>query len=105
MRTTLPEKLERARRSGNASWGPYGKFIIFGPCGAELCILASGADDNDKAAEGWEHVSVSTQRRTPNWAEMCFVKDMFWEAEETVIQFHPPESKYVNNHPFVLHMW
>lgn len=36
---------------------------------------------------------------------MCFVKDLFWTPEECVVQFHPPESDYVNNHRFVLHMW
>ena len=25
--------------------------------------------------QGWEHVSVSLSHRTPNWREMCFVKD------------------------------
>lgn len=105
MRATLPEKLERGRRRGNPSWGPYGQFFVRGPEDAMLCIIASGADDDDGAAQGWEHVSVSAPRRTPTWAEMCFVKDLFWDEEETVLQFHPPKSQYVNNHPYVLHMW
>lgn len=25
--------------------------------------------------------------------------------EETVVQFHPPESEYVNNHLYCLHLW
>lgn len=32
-------------------------------------------------------------------------KDIFWGPEETVIQYHPPKSEYVNNHPSVLHLW
>ena len=36
---------------------------------------------------------------------MCFVKDLFWDETETVIQFHPPRSEYVNNHNFCLHLW
>jgi len=36
---------------------------------------------------------------------MCFVKNLFWEEEETVIQFHPAKSLYVNHHPFCLHLW
>jgi len=43
--------------------------------------------------------------RTPNWAEMCFIKDIFWEEEEAVVQFHPPKSDYVNHHPYCLHLW
>ncbi len=54
---------------------------------------------------GWEHVSVSLTTRTPNWKEMCYIKSLFWDDEETVVQFHPPKSEYVNQHEFCLHMW
>lgn len=105
MRSTLPENLERARVDGKREWGAYGKFHIQGPCGEKLLIVASGGDDDDLAAGGWEHVSVSTRRRIPNWTEMNFVKDLFWDDDECVVQFHPSRSEYVNNHAFVLHMW
>ena len=110
MRKVLPERLEAGRvldgpcRS-DPSWGAYGQFFVMGPCGMALCIVASGADADDKMAQGWEHVSVSTRNRPPNWAEMCFVKDLFWEHDECVVQFHPPRSEYVNNHPHCLHLW
>ena len=55
--------------------------------------------------EGWEHVSVSLHNRCPTWDEMCFIKNLFWDAEDCVIQFHPPETDYVNNHPYCLHLW
>lgn len=55
--------------------------------------------------QGWDHVSVSLTNRCPNWEEMCFIKDLFFDEEETVIQFHPKKSRYVNIHPFCLHMW
>jgi len=55
---------------------------------------------------GWEHVSISTSRkRTPTWEIMCRVKDLFWDEEDCVIQFHPPRSQYVNDHKDVLHLW
>ena len=54
---------------------------------------------------GWDHVSVSLENRCPNWREMCFIKDLFFDEEETVIQFHPKKSEYVNNHPYCLHPW
>lgn len=38
---------------------------------------------------GWEHVSVAFANRTPTWDEMSKVKDMFWNEDETVVQFHP----------------
>lgn len=54
---------------------------------------------------GWEHVSVSLKNRTPNWEEMSFFKDLFWDPEDCVVQFHPPKSEHVNNHPHCLHLW
>jgi hypothetical protein len=110
MRVVLPSKLEDGRvRSGpfgsNSSYGGYGCFFVQGPCGMRLKIIASGADKDDLTSQGWEHVSVSTERRCPNWIEMCFVKELFWSSEECVVQFHPPSSEYVNNHSYCLHLW
>ncbi len=75
-----------------------GKAQVPGPHGRELLVVFSDG-------EGWEHVSVSLPTRCPNWPEMCFIKDMFWDAEDCVVQFHPPKSDYVNNHPYCLHLW
>jgi hypothetical protein len=33
------------------------------------------------------------------------VKDLFWELEDWVVQFHPAQSEYVNHHPGCLHLW
>lgn len=54
---------------------------------------------------GWEHVSVSLQTRIPTWEEMCHIKSLFWGEEDCVVQYHPPKSQYVNNHPYCLHLW
>jgi len=56
---------------------------------------------------GWEHVSVSvpSSPRTPNWTEMCFIKNLFWDEDDCVMQLHPPESEWINDHPFTLHLW
>ena len=54
---------------------------------------------------GWDHVSASCAKRTPGWDEMCEIKEIFFDDEETVIQFHPAASEYVNNHPHCLHLW
>lgn len=84
-----------------------GAFSIQGPCGERLMIVASnGVDDVGDLRElaGWEHVSVSC-RRMPNWEEMAFVKDQFWDASECVVQYHPPKADHINNHPRCLHLW
>lgn len=56
---------------------------------------------------GWEHVSVSPYNLTitPSWDDMCFVKDVFFDDEETVLQFHPKKSQYVNLGQNCLHLW
>lgn len=54
---------------------------------------------------GWEHVSVSTKSQTlPSWNTMCEVKNLFWDDEDCVVQYHPPKSEYVDNYP-ALHLW
>lgn len=55
--------------------------------------------------DGWDHISVSLPDRCPTWQEMCRVKRLFFADDECVVQYHPPESDYVNINPFVLHMW
>lgn len=106
MRKTFEDKVEKGRHLrgeyGTAPGDSYGSFLLMGPCATLLQIIAT---DGDGLLPQWEHVSVSTKHRCPNWIEMCFVKDLFFEDEETVIQFHPPKSQYVNCHPYVLHMW
>jgi len=36
---------------------------------------------------------------------MCFIKDLFWDVEDVVIQYHPAKSEYVNRHDYCLHLW
>lgn len=55
--------------------------------------------------QGWDHVSISLTNRNPNWDEMCFVKNLFWNKDEMAIQFHPVEKDYVNLHNHCLHIW
>lgn len=79
------------------SCGMNGMFFV--PYLREVfrCVVSDGG--------GWEHVSVSLSHRCPIWPEMCFIKGVFWDDEECVIQYHPVKSEYVNNHPFCLHLW
>ena len=88
---------------------------LFGTTGNErcgcFCVYVGGRSFTVVASSdgGWEHVSVSprNQKRKscPTWEEMCAIKDMFFEQEERVVQYHPPKSEYVNNHPYCLHLW
>jgi len=78
-----------------------GCFDAMGPDGYRLVIIASGGG-------GWEHVSVhrvGDPKHAPSWDEMCYVRQLFWEKEDTVMQLHPAGSKYVNTHSGTLHLW
>ena len=53
----------------------------------------------------WEHVSVSRKNRCPNWIEMDYVKRLFFNADEVVVQYHVAESDHINVHDYCLHLW
>ena len=103
----FPQSIDRYRYTegpyGTNPGDDYGAFQIPGPCGRDLKVLASPGDANEGIP--WEHVSVSLSNRPPNWEEMCFIKDIFWDEEEAVMQLHPPKSTWINNHPYCLHLW
>lgn len=89
----------------------FGAFRI--PCALKgvrvrLNVLAVSGEVSRKdfgAEYAWDHVSVSTERRIPLWAEMAFIKYVFWLPEETVMQLHVPTKQHINDHPFTLHLW
>ncbi len=68
-------------------------------------FVISSVDEADGIR--WEHVSVSPvgAKKCPDWETMSFVKAIFWDDEDTVIQMHPKRSEYVNVHPHCLHLW
>ena len=91
---------------------PFGWFMIekknripFGPMfrGYKLEIIKFAVQAD--AQTEWEHVSVSLPDRCPTWDEMCFIKDLFWNSDECVVQYHPPKSDYVNVAKNCLHLW
>ena len=54
---------------------------------------------------GFEHVSIELMaKRLPTWEEMCYIKQLFWDDEEMVVQIHPRKSQYVNLTD-ALHLW
>lgn len=102
----VPEKariLDHPDLGSSIEFGNNGAFHL-PSCenGWTLFIICSDQDD-------WEHVSVHARKgviiRTPSWKEMCFIKDLFWDSEDIIIQYHPKKSEYVNLHPGTLHLW
>jgi len=101
-------RIRTGKLQSDNSYGNNGAFNVYlkeKECGYYCqCIASDG--------EGWEHVSMTICNAnvqgltfTPSWKEMCFIKDIFWDAEDCVVQFHPPKSEYINNHKNVLHLW
>lgn len=74
-------------------------------------VYVHGVGFNVVASDGggWDHVSVTLSsknaHRCPTWEEMCAIKDMFFEDEESCVQYHPKKSEYVDAHPYCLHLW
>ncbi len=79
--------------------GFNGMFRFASKWGVIRCIASDGC--------GWKRVSVSIEsdRRPPKWDVMCYIKELFFEPEDWVVQFHPAKSEYVNHHPGCLHLW
>lgn len=76
-----------------------GAFLIHcNESNMDLRIIAS-------VGEGWDHVSVSLKNRCPNWQEMDFVKRLFFNPDECVIQYHVPVKDHISIHNYCLHLW
>lgn len=115
MRDTISEELERFRIKGleNDPKLTMTEYIMNNSGSTGVFLIIS---NNNKffvcstASQGWDHVSVSKQtkgrkKKLPTWDEMCMIKEMFFDPEELVVQYHPKKSEYVNFHPGVLHLW
>ena len=104
---TSLEKLMKANRwrlrtgemGSDETAGWNGAFMV--PLEGEVwqVILSDGM--------GWKHLSITNaqKRVVPTWNIMCRVKDLFYADEDWVVQFHPAKADYVNDHPYVLHLW
>jgi hypothetical protein len=107
-------RLTQGDMASTPEMGMYGAFFIPFTEHLAMQVIASAADPKVPGSDGWEHVSVVARvkkskneilSRTPTWAEMCRVKELFFKDEETVVQFHPKKTEYVNFHPHCLHLW
>lgn len=102
MRKDVPKQLE----NGRITTGPFkttpengfnGFFVIKNGFHKLRVIISDQL--------GWDHVSVSMKNRMPSWDDMCLVKYLCFDSDETVVQFHPKHSEYINFHPYTLHLW
>ena len=82
----------------------YGLNSFFVPFNGKTLAVCASVDTDDKGIK-WEHVSVSLKNRLPTWQELKFIKMLFWDPEDEVLQFFPPQSEYINVHKNCLHLW
>lgn len=94
----VPEKFRVTFVNAPEGDATNGYFSIRLDGGQRVFVIASDG-------LGWEHVSVSRNDRVPLWNEMCQVKELFWDDEDCVVQYHPGKADYVNNHSHCLHLW
>lgn len=96
-KTVESYRIKKGILASNRNIGNNGAFLIpFGK--VELMVIISDGG-------GWDHVSVSVENRCPTWDEMHFIKTVFFDPDETVIQYFPPVKKYINFCGNCLHMW
>lgn len=102
--------------NGHMGGPDFGAFAILRPKAPVIgtkhhffVIASSGCDELP-----WDHVSASgryydqTGKRcffTPSWADMCWLKDLFFRPEECVMQLHVPAADHINVHEHTLHLW
>lgn len=94
------------RYISDSGYGFNGMFRIPKDGKIIRCVASDGSDVPDDKWK-WQHVSVSIEGdpHPPKWNLMCWVKDLFWDDEDWVVQFHPAKSQYVNYHQACLHLW
>lgn len=125
-----PSRTTTGALASTSEAGNNGAFDLESPePGWRLTLICSdGSGMPDVPEVQWEHVSVHAYRpgpstlrydpssgrqyrqaqwvtRTPTWREMTYVKDVCWDGEDVVVQFHPRRSEYVNLHRDTLHLW
>ena len=83
--------------ASNKSYGNNGLFMIKHKSRVYKVVISDEI--------GWDHVSVSLPNRVPTWKEMCAIKDMFFEDNETAVQYHPAKEIYIDDFKYVLHIW
>jgi hypothetical protein len=87
----------------------FGIFVVRRGNTALRVIVTDGAVDELPEHLHWEHVSVTGLKKgkphTPTWEEMCYIKKLFFDDDDCVMQLHPPASDHINIHNNCLHLW
>jgi hypothetical protein len=69
----------------------------------ELSVISSVATELD--GKIWQHLSCAHPDRLPSWETLKEVKTIFMGRDYQAIQVIPSEKKYINIHPYCLHLF
>lgn len=97
-------ELDRYRVSMRHIWGNDGDETC-GGFSIESCINRQPLHVIASTEGGWDHVSVSKDKRIPNWQEMEQIKRLFFLEDEVAMQLHVTPAAHINWHPRTLHLW
>jgi hypothetical protein len=53
----------------------------------------------------WHHVSLARSSRLPTWEDVRLVRADFIGEDRESYQVFPPDSRWVNDNKYVLHLW
>src|SRR5712671_3289151 len=97
----VPERYRLNAPDNGLPGEPFGWFRTISPDKSRVTKTYLVMMASPGAAEinvPWEHVSVQAVKRfnngqtknlIPTWDEMCYVKSLFWDAGDCVVQYHP----------------
>ncbi len=80
------------------SYGNNGVFKVPLSKKKDMHIIASDGG-------GWDHVSVSCDKRVPTYYELQKIRRLFWDREDIVVAFHLSDKDNINIHEHCLHLW
>jgi len=79
-----------------------GMFTFLSPYAKARTVLRVVASSDF----GWDHVSVSTdKRRCPTWEEMSYIRGKFFAPEEVCMELHVAAKDHISIHDWTLHLW
>lgn len=88
-----------------AGWHLISKAIDGNCYGREdrISVIVSG----DRALDGkrWIHISLARPNKMPTWDEYRDVGRLFLWEEAWAYQVIAPKGRYINQHPYCLHMF
>lgn len=96
------ETAERLPRVLPAGWKQVGPNVYRSIHERLSAILSVEREQDGKR---WLHVSLAHASRLPTWDELRRVKLWLMGPEARALSVLPPESEYVNVHPYCLHLW